>query len=229
MKKILIVDDLRSILITLESILKPQGYFIASCTNSIDAFDKINSEHFDLLITDAIMPNSATGYTLISSIRSGERNKDIPIIMLTGKREKADIEKALMVGANDYSIKPIDPDILLSKVKRLLDNSVVESNFVHAPVYQVASVLTKTEIISISETEIKLSTNYFLTPGQLYRISSDFFIQLEMTTVSTRISSCEKATESNQNTYLMTAQFVGLSDKELSKIRLWVRKKLSGT
>lgn len=228
MKKIIIVDDLKSILITLESILKPHGYYVASCTNSIDAFDKLNNEHFDLMITDAIMPVGANGYTLISSVRSGTRNKDLPIIMLTGKREKADIEKALMAGANDYIIKPIDPDILITKVKTFLEAADNKSEFVEAPVNFPASLNLKTEIAAISESEIKLVINYQLNLGQLYRITSEFFSELDMTSVNTRISECVKSEDPLSNNYYVSAQFVGLTDKELSKIRLWVRKKLSG-
>jgi DNA-binding response OmpR family regulator len=229
MKKILIVDDLKSILITLEAILQKEGYYVAACTNSIDALDRFGLEHFDLMITDAIMPAGANGYTLISTIRNGTRNKELPIIMLTGKREKADIERALSVGANDYIVKPIDPDILVSKVKSILQlNESKESNFAAALVSAQATVTLKTEIISISESEIKFVTNYQLTTGQLYRFTSDFFKNFDIDTVNTRITECAKSTDTASNTFSISAQFIGLSDNELSKIRLWVRKKLSG-
>lgn len=226
MKKILVVDDLKSILITLESILGKEGYYVAACTNSMDAFDKLNSEHFDLMITDAIMPGTS-GYSLITTVRSNERNKDIPIIMLTGKREKADIEKAISAGANDYIIKPIDPDMLVAKVKTILTAAAPRSEFVEAPVNAAAAINTKTDIISISESEIKLMANYQLNVGQLYRVTSDFLQQLELSFLNARISECTKSPDQTHN-YYITGQLVGLSDKELSKIRLWVRKKLSG-
>ncbi len=229
MKKILIVDDLKSILITLEAILQKEGYYVASCTNSIDAIDRFSLEHFDLMITDAIMPVGANGYTLIATIRNGTRNREIPIIMLTGKREKADIERALSVGANDYIVKPIDPDILVSKVKSILQlNESKESNFAAALVSAQATVTVKTEIVSISESEIKFVTNYQLTPGQLYRFTSDFFRNFDIDTVNTRITECVKSTETSVNSFNIAAQFIGLTDNELSKIRMWVRKKLSG-
>ena len=229
MKKILIVDDLKSILITLEAILQKEGYYVAACTNSIDALDRFSIEHFDLMITDAIMPAGANGYTLISTIRNGTRNKELPIIMLTGKREKADIERALSVGANDYIVKPIDPDILISKVKSILQqNESNQSNFAAALVSAQATVTLKTDIISISESEIKFTTNYQLTPGQLYRFNSDFFRNFDVDTLNTRITECSKSTDAAANSFSISAQFIGLSDNELSKIRLWVRKKLSG-
>ncbi len=228
MKKILIVDDLKSILMTLEAILQKEGYYVSACTNSIDALDRFSIEHFDLMITDAIMPAGANGYTLISTIRNGTRNKDLPIIMLTGKREKADIERALSVGANDYIVKPIDPDILVSKVKSILAQSESKkTSFASAMVSAQATVSVKTEIATISEGEIKFVTNYQLTPGQLYRFTSDFFQNFDIDTVNTRITECSKS-ETIVNSFNITAQFIGLTDHELSKIRMWVRKKLSG-
>ncbi len=230
MKKILIVDDQKTILITLEAILKQQGYHVFAATNSIDAFDKFNNEHIDLVVTDAIMPLGSSGYTLISSIRSSERNNQVPIIMLTGKREKADVEKALIAGTNDYIMKPIDPDILITKIKNLIEksetDSASDSAFVQAPVNAIATILTKTEIISISEIEIKLISNIQTVPGQIYKITSDFFKQLGIDSINTRVATCEKLTEVQ---FKIVTHFVGLTDKELTQIRMWIRKKLLGT
>lgn len=225
MKKILIVDDQKTILITLEAILKQQGYLVFSAMNSMDAFDKFNSEYIDLVITDAVMPLGSSGYTLISSIRASEKNNKVPIIMLTGKREKADVEKALTVGADDYIVKPIDPDILTAKIKSLMTKSEAQSEFVEAHVGHMATVLTKTEILTISEIEIKLISNIQMSPGQMYKITSDFFKQLNIDSVNTRVASCEKASD---NQYKISAHFIGLADKELSQIRVWIRKKLLG-
>jgi PleD family two-component response regulator len=102
MKNILIVDDQKTILITLEAILRQHNFNVFSCTNSIDAFDRFSNDHIDLVITDAIMPVGSNGYTLIASIRNAKKNAQVPIIMLTGKRERADVEKALSVGTETY-------------------------------------------------------------------------------------------------------------------------------
>ncbi len=230
MKKILIVDDLKSVLVTLESILSSAGYFIISCTNSMDALDRLNAEHFDLMISDVVMPGGANGYSLISTVRQGDRNKNIPIIMLTGKREKADIEKAILSGANDYIVKPIDPEIVISKVKaHLSKEQQKESGFVEAPILATTEIQLRTEIVSISEIQCHFITNYQLNIGQLYRIKPNFFAEIEVESVNTRITFIEEYPSSNSNNKLFktTAHFVGLTDKELSKIRLFVRKKLS--
>jgi DNA-binding response OmpR family regulator len=230
MKKIIIVDDLKTVLLTLESILTQAGYFVVSCVNSTDALDRFNAEHFDLMLSDIVMPGGANGYSLISTIRSGEKNKNIPIIMLTGKREKSDIEKAILSGANDYIVKPIDPEIVLTKVKiHLGDAENSQPGFVEAKIQSPAEIQLKTEVVSISEIQCQIITNYQLTIGQLYRLKADFLAEIELEALSTRITQIENYAPQYSATpqYKMTADFVGLTDKELSKIRLFVRRKLS--
>lgn len=223
MKTILIVDDQNSVLLTLEAILKKEGYFVIACTNSLDAYECIQREKLDLVITDAVMPVGTSGFSLISTIRTNQTiNTKVPIIMLTGKRDAADVQKAIQVGANDYMVKPVDPDILTSKVEKLIANLGDQSDFVHAPVNQTASMPLKITITSTSETNLKFSSNVNFIPGQIYKISSDFFKIFETESVSIRINTTEQV----GSTFNISANYVGLSEKELSHIRAWVRNKL---
>lgn len=223
MKTILIVDDQNSVLLTLTAILKKEGFVVVACTNSIDAFENIKREKFDAVITDAIMPMGTSGFSLISSIRSQENiNQNTPILMLTGKRDPADVEKAISVGANDYMIKPIDPDILLTKLNKLLAQKDPGDDFIHAQVNKTATLAAQITLLSTSEVSLNLKSNVDLIPGQIYKINCDFFSLFEKTTVSIRINSSEIKVDYFQ----ISANYVGLSEKELSHIRSWVRNKL---
>jgi DNA-binding response OmpR family regulator len=223
MKTVLIVDDQTSVLVTLEAILKKEGFIVISCTNSLDAFENIQREKFDVVVTDAVMPMGTSGFSLISTIRSQpSQNSKVPILMLTGKRDPADVEKAISVGANDYMIKPIDPDVLISKLKKLMAQNSDQSDFVHAKVNQAASVPMKISIISTSEVSIKFSSDVGFIPGHIYKISSDFFNIFEKTTVSIRVNTSDL----KNNLFEVSGNYVGLSEKELSHIRTWIRNKL---
>lgn len=223
MKTVLIVDDQTSVLVTLEAILKKEGFIVVSCTNSLDAFENIQREKFDVVITDAVMPMGTSGFSLISTIRSQPTvNAKVPILMLTGKRDPADVEKAISVGANDYMIKPIDPDVLMTKLTKLLTKNSDQSDFVHAKVNQPASVPMKISILSTSEISLKFSSDMGFIPGQIYKITSDFFNIFEKTTVSIRVNTSDL----KSNLYEVSANYVGLSEKELSHIRTWIRNKL---
>lgn len=223
MKTVLIVDDQTSVLLTLEAILKKENFIVVSCTNSLDAFEHIQREKFDVVITDAVMPMGTSGFSLISTIRSQpSNNQKVPILMLTGKRDPADVEKAISVGANDYMIKPIDPDVLMTKLKKLLSQKSDKDDFVHAVVNQPASIPMKLTLISSSEVSAKFSADVGLIPGQIYKMTSDFFNIFERTTVSIRVNTSDLKVDH----YEITANYVGLSEKELSHIRTWVRNKL---
>jgi len=223
MKTVLIVDDQNSVLLTLEAILKKEGFIVVSCTNSLDAFENIQREKFDVVITDAVMPMGTSGFSLISTIRTQPNiNSKVPILMLTGKRDPADVEKAILVGANDYMIKPIDPDVLMQKLKKLLMQSNEQDDFVSATVNKPASLPMQITITSTSEISVKFSSDVGFIPGQIYKISSDFFNIFEKTTVSIRVNTSEL----QKDHYVVSANYVGLSEKELSHIRTWIRNKL---
>ncbi len=222
MKTVLIVDDQYSVLLTLQAILKKEGFTVISCTNSLDAFENIQREKFDVVITDAVMPMGTSGFSLISTIRSQPNvNTKVPILMLTGKRDPADVEKAISVGANDYMIKPIDPDVLMQKVNKLIKGASTEE-FVHASVQKPASIPNKLTIASTSEIGLTFTSDVGFIPGQIYKITSDFFNLFEKTTVSVRVNTSEV----KNDYYEITANYVGLSEKELTHIRTWIRNKL---
>ena len=222
MKTVLIVDDQNSVLLTLQAILKKEGFTVISCTNSLDAFESIQREKFDVVITDAVMPMGTSGFSLISTIRSQPSlNSKVPILMLTGKRDPADVEKAISVGANDYMIKPIDPDVLMQKLNKLIKGASQEE-FIHASVQKPATIPNKLTIASTSEIGLTFTSDVGFIPGQIYKITSDFFNIFEKTTVSVRVNTAEV----KNDYYEITANYVGLSEKELSHIRTWIRNKL---
>ncbi|MES2800910.1 MAG: response regulator [Bdellovibrionota bacterium] len=223
MKTVLIVDDQNSVLLTLDAILKKEGFIVVACTNSLDAYENIQREKFDVVITDAVMPMGTSGFSLISTIRSQPNiNTKVPILMLTGKRDPADVEKAIAVGANDYMIKPIDPDVLMQKLKKLLVQSNEQDDFVSATVNKPASLPMEITITTTSEISVKFSSDVGFIPGQIYKISSDFFNIFEKTTVSIRVNTSEL----KKDHYIVSANYVGLSEIELSHIRTWIRNKL---
>src|SRR5688572_26828558 len=109
MARVLVVDDQKSVLMTLEALLAKEGHLVSSCLNAADALSKLQEENFDLLVTDAIMPGGETGYALIRTIRSHPKLTDLPVILVTGKREREDVERGLLAGTDDYVVKPVDP------------------------------------------------------------------------------------------------------------------------
>lgn len=117
-KKILIVEDDPNFGSILKEYLIINDYDITLAKNGIEGFEKFKKDDFDLCILDVMMPYK-DGFTLAKEIR--EKNDVIPIFFLTAKNLKEDVLKGFKIGADDYLTKPFDSDVLLAKIKAILN------------------------------------------------------------------------------------------------------------
>ena len=118
-KKILIADDEPSILISLEFLMKREGYVVSLARDGQEALDAIASERPDLVLLDVMMPIK-TGFEVCHEVRNNEDLRDTCILMLTAKGRDTDVAKGLAMGANAYVTKPFSTKELVQKVKELL-------------------------------------------------------------------------------------------------------------
>ncbi|MDR1164438.1 MAG: response regulator transcription factor [Deltaproteobacteria bacterium] len=118
MQKILIVDDDFELRDLLSDYLSPEGYEIFSALDGQSGLARAlgDSPRFDLIILDIMLPHK-NGFEVLSAIR--ERNKTLPIIMLTAKGEPVDRIVGLEMGADDYLAKPFQPRELLARIRSL--------------------------------------------------------------------------------------------------------------
>lgn len=115
---ILVIDDNPDNLAALKAVLEKE-YTLRSAMDGEDGWDLIQSEQPDLILTDIMMPK-LDGLALTGRIKAREDLKNIPVIALTGKAMKGDMEKILAAGCDDYLAKPFDMDELNDKVKSWL-------------------------------------------------------------------------------------------------------------
>ncbi len=118
-KKILIADDEPNILISLEFLMKREGYVVALARDGQEALDAIARERPDLVLLDVMMPIK-TGFDVCHEVRNNEALRDTCILMLTAKGRDTDVAKGLAMGANAYVTKPFSTKDLVQKVKELL-------------------------------------------------------------------------------------------------------------
>jgi DNA-binding response OmpR family regulator len=118
MTKILIVDDAPEIEVLMEDILKPLGYEVEAAASADAAWEKIRRARPELILLD-IMMTGKNGFDFCRELKN-TAFRDIPVIIVSVKRDKADIEKGKQVGADDYVTKPFDPDDLVNKIQKLL-------------------------------------------------------------------------------------------------------------
>ena len=118
-KKILIADDEPNILISLEFLMKREGYTVVLARDGQEALSVIAGERPDLVLLDVMMPIK-TGFDVCHEVRANDALKDTLIVMLTAKGRDTDVAKGLALGANAYMTKPFSTRELVQKVAELL-------------------------------------------------------------------------------------------------------------
>ena len=119
-KKILIADDEPNIVISLEFLLKREGYEVVVAHNGAEALERVRAERPDLAILDVMMP-LRNGFEVCQDLRQDPEFKDLRIMMLTAKGRDTEVSKGLALGADVYMTKPFSTRELLAKVKILID------------------------------------------------------------------------------------------------------------
>ena len=118
--KILAVDDSPTMRRIIINTLKRAGYNeVVEATDGKDALAKLKVEEVNFVITDWNMPEM-DGLTFVTTLRSMEEYKSIPILMVTTRSVKDDIVDALKAGVNNYIAKPFTPDTLKQKIEQTL-------------------------------------------------------------------------------------------------------------
>ncbi|MEN9434204.1 MAG: hypothetical protein RLZZ422_1793 [Pseudomonadota bacterium] len=121
-RTILIADDEPNILISLEFLMKREGFRVLVAHNGQEALDQVANEAPDLILLDVMMPKK-TGFDVCQELRAQEAYQHLPIIMLTAKGRDTDIAKGKALGASDYILKPFSTKELVQKVRDIVESS----------------------------------------------------------------------------------------------------------
>jgi DNA-binding response OmpR family regulator len=120
--KILIADDEPNIVISLEFLLKREGYEVVVAHDGVQALERIRAERPDMAILDVMMPRR-NGFEVCQDLRHDPEFKDLRIMMLTAKGRDTEVSKGLALGADVYMTKPFATRELIAKVKALIDRA----------------------------------------------------------------------------------------------------------
>jgi DNA-binding LytR/AlgR family response regulator len=119
-KKILIIEDEKSIRDNLRILLEAEKFVIETASNGKEGLEKSIEFNPELIICDIMMPDM-DGYQVLQSLSEDSKFKLTPFIFLTAKIEKSDLRRGMNLGADDYIFKPFDADELLSAVRTRLN------------------------------------------------------------------------------------------------------------
>lgn len=117
-KKILLVDDDPNIVISLEFLMKRNGYQVTAARNGVEAITQVEAVAPDLILLDIMMP-LRDGFEVCRMIRENPAWRDIKIVLLTARGRPAEITKGLSLGADAYITKPFSTQDLLAQVHEI--------------------------------------------------------------------------------------------------------------
>lgn len=121
-KHILIVDDEPNVLISLEFLMKREGYEVGVATDGEAALDALAATRPDLVILDIMLPR-LNGFEVCQRIRGEPRWEGIKVLMLTAKGRDTEVAKGMRLGADAYVTKPFSTKDLVAQVKSLLETT----------------------------------------------------------------------------------------------------------
>jgi DNA-binding response OmpR family regulator len=117
--KILVADDEPNIVISLEYLLKREGYTVVIARDGEEALQMIRRERPQLVLLDVMMPKK-TGFEVCQEVRADDTLQATQILMLTAKGRDTDVAKGTALGANAYMTKPFATRDLVQKVAQML-------------------------------------------------------------------------------------------------------------
>ena len=118
--QVLIVDDDEAVLTMLYKVIRSNGIDADTASNGMKALELVSRKTYDLILLDVNM-HGMDGFEVIQEIR--RRKINVPIIVISGRKEDYDMLYGLDIGADDYVTKPFNPVVLGAKVKALIRRS----------------------------------------------------------------------------------------------------------
>ncbi len=124
--KILIVDDDLDLTKALKVILESENYGVVTASDRMEGMEKIKAERPDIVILDVMMATWEDGFEMARELKKGSQFKNMPILMLTGVKDKTGIDFKSTAGdptwcpVDGFLDKPVEPGVLLAEVRKLL-------------------------------------------------------------------------------------------------------------
>lgn len=118
-REILVVDDSKTELLFLSKLLTRNGYHVRTAENAEQAWLALQEQLPDLILMDVVMPG-ANGFQLTRNIARHPEYSRVPVFICSSKSQETDRVWGLRQGAKDYITKPVDPQLLLSKIESMV-------------------------------------------------------------------------------------------------------------
>lgn len=212
MPTILFVDDDEFSGILVSEVLSGRGYLVIWRDNLIDGREVLENFPIDLVICDINFGDGTRGFDFVRHIRLSPAISELPVAMISARRSAHDVELAMRAGTDEYLIKPIDTEVLVSKVEVLLSRSRTwrERSRELSP-EESASI----ELLGISENGVRIKLPFAVDDGVKVQIRSAIFEKIGIANPWIHILPTSGGSEAE-------ALFIGMTSSDAQKIRAWM-------
>ena len=175
-KKIVIVEDEPDILEVLSYNLKREGFDVSHALDGIKGLALVEKVEPDLVILDLMLPG-LDGLEICRRIKSVEKLKHIPVIMVTAKGEESDIVIGLGIGADDYVAKPFSPRELVARVNAAIRRAGMSDKQGRPDIVELEGLIIDEQkfsvtyhgnLIKLTATEFRLLNQLANHPGRVF-------------------------------------------------------------
>jgi DNA-binding response OmpR family regulator len=164
MTKVLLVDDNPAVLTSLQAILEISQFHVSTAANVSEALHLIDTEDFDVLLSDLHMPGAADGFTVVSAMR--HKNPQAITLLFTGFPALKEAMHTILLQADEVLVKPMAPEALVAVIRERLKEAGMR---VRANAERVATILERDALATISDWLGRVEREHELTYVPLSR------------------------------------------------------------
>ncbi len=168
MRHVLIIDDEKDIVESVEYNLAKEGYKVSKSYDGINGLEAVQKKLPDIVILDLMLPGMS-GIEICKAMKADQKTASIPVIMLTAKGEETDKIVGLEVGADDYITKPFSIRELAARIKTILKRYGKKTEAVTALKFQGLDIDPDSHTVKVAGKEIELTAKEFLLLEHLAR------------------------------------------------------------
>ncbi len=231
-KKVLIVDDSPEMRLLMERILMREGHSVIPATDGNQCLDALNN-HPDiaLVFLDLMMPNFSGFEVLEQLIALRESRPELKVAVVSGLKDKGDILRSLKLKADDYILKPIDPQIVAAKARILLGDASPGNDFVWLEKHMTCELLEnivvlRFTLVHLSENNCIFESEVAFVPGLPFAFKCPKLAELaqaENLELRARVDACEPLSQTGGR-HRIFCTFIGNPDSTMQKIRLFTQR-----
>lgn len=220
-KSILIVDDDSDIRNLLTRILEPAGLKVLAAEGPAEARELLKQAPH-LILTDLNM-EPEDGFAFIQGLKLHPDYDQIPILILSSQNDFKTVKKGISMGIQDYVLKPIQPSILLQKIKKVLAKQDYLRWEIPKQEQIQINVDMKAQIVALGETGLRLGGPMKIPSDSEVKIKSPLFEELKISVLAMKSAKSIEPVFLN-GSFQNDISFIGVNENDASSIRKFLAK-----